>query len=320
MQYTTRPTSTMIDRNTPVLPTHVDILCGSGLDKAAHPGNRRFRLIVAKHIEQFAAAKTKTEKSKVSKAVLFEVLELGGRFLQRRPIFQEWYVGDTKVGKDKISHCLRRAIKDNNNSRKRVVEPVADTDTDTDAGRDLLATHNTIIQQPKPQQPDNNNNDQKFTLDNSDQPPIIAGVVVGNKRKQGIDPKQQKREHQQELQQRALTSMAPSIDRQQRLLVLSPQQQQQSTIIANNRINIIDAHHPFWSSASYRREEIKPSYPRSARSLQEGQILPSSTILPSLFFSMMNIRLSASRQLALHRQYALLNDILSFPITLPLVD
>ena len=98
---------TMQDKQAPVLPTDVDVLCGSGSGKWDHPGNRRFRLIVANHCEKYVAAETKTEKMKVSKDILLEVLGCGARFLQKHPIYQEWYVGNAKVGRDKISHCLR---------------------------------------------------------------------------------------------------------------------------------------------------------------------------------------------------------------------
>ena len=89
---------------TSVLPTKIDILCGKG--NAHHPGNRRFRRIVADHNERYPATVTKHDKMKVSKMILDEVISRGGRFLRMDPIRCKWYVADWKVGNDKISLCL----------------------------------------------------------------------------------------------------------------------------------------------------------------------------------------------------------------------
>lgn len=90
-----------------VVPTDVDVLCGSGSTKAMHPGNQRFRRIVATHYAAYASAQSKTEKMKVSRQIMKEVVSVGGRFLKKRTGAHDWYVADIKVGKDKTSHCLR---------------------------------------------------------------------------------------------------------------------------------------------------------------------------------------------------------------------
>jgi hypothetical protein len=90
---------------TSVLPTKIDILCGKG--NAHHPGNRRFRRIVADHNERYPATVTKHDKMKVSKMILDEVMSRGGRFLRMDPIRCKWYVADWMVVKNKISLCLR---------------------------------------------------------------------------------------------------------------------------------------------------------------------------------------------------------------------
>jgi hypothetical protein len=101
-------------------PNDADILCGSGSTVSLHPGNKRFRLIVANNYDEYAAAITKSEKMKATKKIMQEVLSLGSRFLKRDPIFQQWYLANTKAGRDKISHCLRelRTIAINRHSLK----------------------------------------------------------------------------------------------------------------------------------------------------------------------------------------------------------
>lgn len=93
-----------------VTPRPCDILCGAGYETAQHHGNVVFRRIVRKHLDAYLAATCKKSKMKASRAILHEVFDTGARFLKkdssRRPS-GGWYVADIKVGKDKISHCLR---------------------------------------------------------------------------------------------------------------------------------------------------------------------------------------------------------------------
>jgi hypothetical protein len=93
-----------------VTPRPCDILCGAGYETAQHHGNVVFRRIVDKHSDAYLAATCKKSKMKASRAILHEVFDTGARFLKKdvscRP-HGGWYVADIKVGKDKISHCLR---------------------------------------------------------------------------------------------------------------------------------------------------------------------------------------------------------------------
>ena len=188
---------TMQDKQAPVLPTDVDVLCGSGSGKWDHPGNRRFRLIVANHCEKYVAAETKTEKMKVSRSILHEVISPGARFLQKHPIYQEWYIADLKVGRDKISHCLRVLVK------------AKEADN-----RDLAIR---TIRQLGPQS--------VTSLDNYQEPPTLAGV--GDKPKEGIV---QEQPHKQQEQQHA--PLVPFATTVKSAALQGPQQE--STITINN--------------------------------------------------------------------------------------
>ena len=86
-----------------------DILCGSGSVTGRHPGNIKFfRKIVSEYFGEYFKASSKSDKMSVSRAILAEVLETGGRFLKRDTLnHQKWFVADINVGKDKISHALR---------------------------------------------------------------------------------------------------------------------------------------------------------------------------------------------------------------------
>lgn len=102
----------------PVAPESTDVLCGSGGEIHKHPGNIRFAAIIKKHYHGsgYAAAKTKSEKMKVTKLIFDEIVQTGGRLLKKDSIYdQTWFVaggGGNKVVRDKISHHIRRLGKD----------------------------------------------------------------------------------------------------------------------------------------------------------------------------------------------------------------
>lgn len=96
-----------------VIPKDLDVLCGSGQKVNRHPGNMRFRQVVTSHLESYTVAVTKSEKSSVSQTVLEELTSTSGaRFLKKHSIFDEWYVATDKAARDKISHCLRRMTRE----------------------------------------------------------------------------------------------------------------------------------------------------------------------------------------------------------------
>lgn len=94
-----------------VFPEQHDILCGSGHAIFSHPGNMRFRSIVANKAELYANAETRSEKSRITKWILFEVQSTGACVLKKDPIYPLWspVVGKKreKVLRDKITHALR---------------------------------------------------------------------------------------------------------------------------------------------------------------------------------------------------------------------
>jgi hypothetical protein len=90
------------------LPNDLDILCGSGKAVSAHQGNQRFQAIVNKNYASYAAALSKRRKIEVTKDVMGEIMSSGcTRFLKKHPIYEMCYVAPSRVGKDKLLHCLR---------------------------------------------------------------------------------------------------------------------------------------------------------------------------------------------------------------------
>lgn len=88
----------------------VDVLCGSGTKASNHPGNKRFRAIVASHYGKYSEATNKAQKMSTIKRVLADVLvcDPSTRFLKKDPIFEWFYIATSRVVRDKISHMLRQ--------------------------------------------------------------------------------------------------------------------------------------------------------------------------------------------------------------------
>lgn len=97
------------------VPTELDVMCGTGQEKH-HPGNKLFQLAVTPYVDTYANAKSKSEKIKITKAIMDLLNEKGVRFLKKSSVYQIWYVADQKVGRDKIGHFLRLCL-----SKKRMM-------------------------------------------------------------------------------------------------------------------------------------------------------------------------------------------------------
>lgn len=99
--------------NTPkvvLIPSHDDIICGSGGKVSTHPGNKLFRAIVAAHYYEYSIATSKKEKMRTTQKVM-DALGLApfgpARLLKKDPIFERYYVAGRRAARDKVSHCLR---------------------------------------------------------------------------------------------------------------------------------------------------------------------------------------------------------------------
>lgn len=109
-------------------PRDLDIICGSGKLVFNHPGNKRFRGIINKYHSEYLPASTKREKMTVTTKVFDEVMSSGAtRFLKKDPIFDKYSVANNRVGRDKVSHCLRgiSVSKSRRNEKPRVKQPLS---------------------------------------------------------------------------------------------------------------------------------------------------------------------------------------------------
>jgi hypothetical protein len=91
-------------------PRDIDVIFGRERPIFEHPGNRRFRVTIAMHVNRYESAKTRHEKSKVVKAVFSLMRNAGIRFL--KPCSEGiigYYEVDDKMARNKVAHAMRDA-------------------------------------------------------------------------------------------------------------------------------------------------------------------------------------------------------------------
>ena len=67
-------------------PTEWTILCGRGRDAYDHAGNRRLRLYVEERLNEYAAARSKFQKTLITTSIIDQIREkreLGGAFVRK---------------------------------------------------------------------------------------------------------------------------------------------------------------------------------------------------------------------------------------------
>lgn len=89
----------------------VDVLCGRDKTAFNHAGNRMFRVMISRRLDQYAKAITRKEKSTIIKGVVAMVREEGGRFLRwKKDVLQELNEAESH---EKVGHAFRDMVLSN---------------------------------------------------------------------------------------------------------------------------------------------------------------------------------------------------------------
>ena len=89
-----------------------DVLCGRGAGANTHPGNIKFRTLVAEYQNAYLSSQP-LQKTHIAKSVVAEVTKNGGRFLRRANVVgldgkrSVWYDIGYKAGREKACQALR---------------------------------------------------------------------------------------------------------------------------------------------------------------------------------------------------------------------
>ncbi|GKY93008.1 hypothetical protein MPSEU_000269300 [Mayamaea pseudoterrestris] len=88
-----------------------DVVCGRGKGSYNCPGNRKFRAVVKKYMNQYVTAKTKVDKSTVLQAVLTSfVSATNGRFVKYDKSLQTYVEIPIHEAREKVGHAMREAL------------------------------------------------------------------------------------------------------------------------------------------------------------------------------------------------------------------
>jgi hypothetical protein len=108
-------------------PEHNDVLLGRAANVFHHPGNSRYRHVIAMNLRRYKEAKTRLDKMVLIRQVTEQVLDQGRvKFLRRDGKTGTWTQVPFRTAQDKVSHALRDGI------NKPIFSPLmADEETST---------------------------------------------------------------------------------------------------------------------------------------------------------------------------------------------
>mmetsp|Transcript_177 Transcript_177/g.432 ORF Transcript_177/g.432 Transcript_177/m.432 type:complete len:189 (+) Transcript_177:50-616(+) len=90
-------------------PSETDIVCGRGKQCYNHVGNKRFRVVIAKNLDRYLAAKTKIDKGIVVDSIVEKIRETGS-FVKQDPKTKLWHEIGDQLAREKVSHALRDTL------------------------------------------------------------------------------------------------------------------------------------------------------------------------------------------------------------------
>ena len=100
---TSEDTNTWINERPP---GPLDVVMGRGLEAQVHPGNLRYRTIIAERQKVYDKSLI-YEKTAIGKEIVRLIKESGGRFLVRQEDGHGWKLVDDKAARTKISSAFR---------------------------------------------------------------------------------------------------------------------------------------------------------------------------------------------------------------------
>jgi len=100
-----------------VEPEQYDILCGKDKECISHFGSVHFREVIEGHRIQYQQATTKQEKMDITRNIVVVLNLLSCRFLKYNSQLKGWQEISHIAARDKVSHALRFANRNNIKSR-----------------------------------------------------------------------------------------------------------------------------------------------------------------------------------------------------------
>lgn len=97
------------DRN-PRPPHDCHVILARGRSAFSHPGNKRFRRLMADWLDAYSNATTKKLKSRIVSEIIDQVRLYGADFLKQNPKSGKFHVVSDRVAREKVGQGLRDAL------------------------------------------------------------------------------------------------------------------------------------------------------------------------------------------------------------------
>jgi hypothetical protein len=107
-----------------------DVLCGRGGVTNAHVGNKKFRILVAEHQQEYLEM-MKKDKASIARRIVARIKESGGRFLKRDDATGDWVKYPMRNAVEKTSQALREGLDIKNRTVRRGNSKSARRDSET---------------------------------------------------------------------------------------------------------------------------------------------------------------------------------------------
>jgi len=104
------PARTSVQLHEQYSPSAFDCICGRGRTAYNHIGNKRFRLIVAMHVDKYIHAYDKLGKSLIVLSIVDQIRSKNGNFIKYDKATNRWFEIGDELAREKVGQKLREAI------------------------------------------------------------------------------------------------------------------------------------------------------------------------------------------------------------------
>jgi hypothetical protein len=141
--------SSCFDKENEAVPSNFDILLGRDKLSHSHPGNKRFRVVVAMNRERYQNCTSRDGKTCITGEVIASIKECGGRFLRKNNTTGLYEAVGNDVIHEKVSHALRSAKDPKKKAprKKKKVVRKAPSPEENKTFHSLFQEQNKIFQQ-----------------------------------------------------------------------------------------------------------------------------------------------------------------------------
>lgn len=94
------------------VPRATDVVCARGKSYWEHPGNRKYRVLIAASTDKYASTSNKLEKTLIVSEIVEAIHNEGGMFVKKEKKGGPWVEVDEVFAREKIGQSLRDGLHD----------------------------------------------------------------------------------------------------------------------------------------------------------------------------------------------------------------